>query len=123
MFSHWLLDFITHRPDMPLYPGSAVSVGLGLWNSRAGTMVVESAMFAAGVWIYARCTRAKDRSGTIGFWAMVVMLVLLYVSTAFGPPPPNEKILKVAAFIAWVFLPWAWWFDRHRDFRFAKYSK
>ena len=114
VFSHWLLDFVTHRPDMPLYPGSAVSVGLGLWNSRAGTMLVESAMFAAGVWIYARCTRARDRRGAAGFWAMVVVLLLLYVSTAFGPPPPNEKILKVGAFIAWVFIPWAWWFDRHR---------
>jgi len=114
VFSHWVLDFVTHRPDMPLYPGSAVSVGLGLWNSRAGTMLVESAMFVAGVWIYARTTRARDRIGAIAFWAMVLLLAVLYVSTAFGPPPPSVKSIEVLGLVAWLFVPWAWWFDRHR---------
>ena len=31
--SHWVLDYLTHRPDMPLYPGSA-KFGLGLWHWR-----------------------------------------------------------------------------------------
>jgi len=115
VFSHWVLDFVTHRPDMPLYPGSAVSVGLGLWNSRAGTILVESALFVAGVWIYARTTRARDRIGAIAFWAMVGLLAVLYVSTAFGPPPPSVKAIEVVGFVAWLFIPWAWWFDRHRD--------
>jgi membrane-bound metal-dependent hydrolase YbcI (DUF457 family) len=115
VFSHWVLDYVTHRPDMPLYPGSSVSVGLGLWNSRAGTMLVESAMLVAGVWIYVRCTRPRDRIGVIAFWAMIAVLVLLYVSTAFGPPPPNVQIIKIGGFIAWLFLLWAWWFDRHRE--------
>src|SRR5882672_1710947 len=60
--SHWVLDWITHRPDLPLYPGSA-KVGLGLWNSVPATVVVESAMFAVGVWLYARATRATDVIG------------------------------------------------------------
>jgi membrane-bound metal-dependent hydrolase YbcI (DUF457 family) len=115
VFSHWVLDFVTHRPDMPLYPGSAVSVGLGLWNSRGGTILVESALFVAGVWIYARTTRARDRIGAIAFWAMVGLLAVLYVSTAFGPPPPSVKAIEVVGFVAWLFVPWAWWFDRHRD--------
>ena len=59
--SHWVLDWITHRPDMPLYPGSA-KVGLGLWNSVPATIVVEVTMFILGVWIYARSTRARDRT-------------------------------------------------------------
>jgi hypothetical protein len=50
--SHWVLDWVTHRPDMPLYPGGA-RYGLGLWNSIAGTMVVEFLTFAVGVWISA----------------------------------------------------------------------
>jgi membrane-bound metal-dependent hydrolase YbcI (DUF457 family) len=115
VFSHWVLDFITHRPDMPLYPGSAVSVGLGLWNSRAGTMLVEGAMFVAGVAVYARTTRARDRIGSIAWWAMVIFLTLAYLSSALGPPPPSVKALIVVAFVAWLFVPWAWWFDRHRE--------
>ena len=46
--SHWLLDALTHRPDLPLLPSSPTLVGLGLWNSVAATVVVESAMFIAG---------------------------------------------------------------------------
>ena len=41
--SHWVLDWVTHRPDMPIYPGGP-RYGLGLWNSIAGTMVVEILM-------------------------------------------------------------------------------
>src|SRR5215475_14568193 len=54
--SHWVLDWITHRPDMPLYPGS-IKLGLGLWNSVAATIAVEVPMFAVGVWMYVRATR------------------------------------------------------------------
>src|SRR6266545_7880417 len=64
VFSHWVLDFITHRPDMPLYPGGP-KVGLGLWNSVGGTVIVESAIYIGGVWIYLRSTRARDRLGNI----------------------------------------------------------
>ena len=66
VLSHWLLDFITHRPDLPLYPGGA-RVGLGLWNSLWGTLGVELTLFAIGVWLYARTTRAADRAGSLGF--------------------------------------------------------
>ena len=58
--SHWVLDYLTHRPDMPLYPGSA-KFGLGLWNSIPLTIAIEVAMFGAGVWLYLRATRARDR--------------------------------------------------------------
>jgi hypothetical protein len=39
--SHWLLDFIVHRPDMPIFPGGP-RYGLGLWNSVPATLVVET---------------------------------------------------------------------------------
>jgi membrane-bound metal-dependent hydrolase YbcI (DUF457 family) len=115
VFSHWVLDFVTHRPDLPLWPGSATSVGLGLWNSRAGTFLVEGAMFVAGVAVYARTTRARDRIGAVGWWAMVIFVALAYLSATLGPPPPNVRVLTVVAFVSWLFVPWAWWFDRHRE--------
>jgi membrane-bound metal-dependent hydrolase YbcI (DUF457 family) len=114
VFSHWVLDFVTHRPDMPLYPGSATSVGLGLWNSIVATLLIESAMFAAGIWIYTRATRARDRIGRWAFVALIVVLVVFYLGAAFGPPPPNEKTLALSAVFMWLFVPWAWWLDRHR---------
>jgi membrane-bound metal-dependent hydrolase YbcI (DUF457 family) len=58
--SHWVLDFISHAPDMPLWPGRSPKLGLGLWNSIPGTLLVEGAMFAAGIWMYLRATRPAD---------------------------------------------------------------
>lgn len=70
--SHWLLDWVTHRPDMPLYPGGGPRLGLGLWNSIVGTIIVEITLLAVGVWLYVRITRARDRIGQYAFvtyWA------------------------------------------------------
>jgi len=75
--SHWVLDFVTHRPDMPLYPGGR-GLGLGLWNSVSGTVMTESVMFAAGLWLYAAGTRARGGVGRYGFWALVAVLLLSY---------------------------------------------
>jgi len=115
--SHWVLDWITHRPDMPLYPGSH-RYGLSLWNSIPGTMAVELAMFAIGVWLYLRATAARDRIGRYAFAAFVVILLAIYVSNLFGGPPPNGKSVIWASLIAEpILLLWAWWFDRHRVLR------
>jgi hypothetical protein len=117
VLSHWVLDFITHRPDMPLYPGS-VKVGLGLWNSVAGTLIVEGAMFIAGLMIYARVTRARDRIGRYGLWALVLVLSGSYVSSLFAPPPQNMTALAIFAIIfGWLFVAFGWWVDKHRESR------
>ncbi|MGA2883285.1 MAG: metal-dependent hydrolase [Bryobacteraceae bacterium] len=115
--SHWVLDWITHRPDMPLYPGGA-RYGLGLWNSISGTMVVEILMFSAGVWMYVHATRAKDRIGRYAFIAYIVLLLLIYVANAFGTAPGSvTEVAWAAIALPVVFIPWAWWFDRHRGRR------
>jgi membrane-bound metal-dependent hydrolase YbcI (DUF457 family) len=115
--SHWVLDWITHRPDMPLYPGSH-RYGLSLWNSIPGTMAVELAMFAIGIWLYLRATTARDRIGRYAFAAFVAILLAMYVSNLFGGPPPNVESVIWASLIAEpILLLWAWWFDRHRVLR------
>jgi hypothetical protein len=112
--SHWVLDWITHRPDMPLYPGGP-RYGLGLWNSIAGTLVVELLMFAVGVWLYARTTRARDRIGQYAFLAYVALLLVLYIGDRFSPPPASVSELAWTGIAAEVILLlWAWWFDHHR---------
>ena len=89
VLSHWMLDWITHRPDMPLYPGGGPRFGLGLWNSIAGTMVVEIGMLLIGVALYMSGTRARDRIGSYAFAAYVLLLLFLFVADRFSPPPQN----------------------------------
>jgi hypothetical protein len=109
--SHWVLDFIVHGPDMPLYPGGP-RVGLGGWNSAPLTWGLEALFYAGGLTIYLRTTRAKDAIGRWGLWALVAVQVLLY--TVGGSPPPSVSVLAWSALILWLFIPWAAWIDRHR---------
>jgi membrane-bound metal-dependent hydrolase YbcI (DUF457 family) len=115
--SHWILDWISHGRDMPIYPGGP-RVGLGLWNSVAGTMVVEIAMFAAAVAWYASFTKARDRVGRYGFFGFVALLFLAYVADRFSAPPSSVGEIVWPGIIAEaVLITWAAWFDRHRGAR------
>ncbi len=113
VFSHWVLDFVTHIPDMPLYPGGP-EVGLGLWRSTVGTIVIESTLFVVGVAIYLRSTRARDRIGSISMWAFIALLVLAYASSIASPPPADYHLIAWVGLGAVLFQLWVHWFDRHR---------
>jgi hypothetical protein len=114
VISHWLLDALSHQPDLPLFPGSSIHIGLGLWNSRFWTILVEGAIFVVGVGMYARATHARDGTGVLAFRSFVVLLLLLYVLNVFGPPPPSETAIAYSALGMWLFVLWAYWLDRHR---------
>jgi len=112
--SHWLLDFITHIPDMPLYPGGP-RYGLGLWNSVIGTALVESVMFAAGVAIYARATRPRDGVGRWAFAGLTTFLLVGFIVNASASPPPSVRALWMMAIVLGALtLALAWWADSHR---------
>ena len=114
VLSHWVLDFISHRPDMPLWPGGP-RVGLGLWYSVPATLVAEFGLFGSGVWLYTRMTRPRNALGSILFWLFVAVLAVLYVMAVFGPPPPSVQVLALSGLLGWLFLAWAYWIDRHRE--------
>lgn len=118
VLSHWVLDAISHRPDLPLWPGSGTMIGFGLWNSVPATMIVEGAMFAAGVWIYVRSAPSRDRTGTWAFWGLIGFLAIAYLGNVFGPPPPSVQAIAIAGIAGFaLFTAWAWWADRHRGAR------
>jgi len=113
--SHWVLDAVVHQPDLPLYPGGAARIGLGLWSSPQAAIVVEAILFLAGITAYATVTQPRDRIGRFGLLGLAAFLVLLYVASIVGPPPPNVTVLAWTALIGWPLTLWPWWVDRHRD--------
>jgi hypothetical protein len=114
VISHWILDFISHRADMPLAPGLNTFVGLGLWNSVSGTLFVEGSLFASAIMLYIHTTAAKDRIGKYSLWSFVIFLVLLWIGNIFGPPPPNLDSFKYVGFSGSLLVVWAYWIDKHR---------
>jgi hypothetical protein len=115
--SHWLLDFVSHRPDLPLWPGDSPKLGLGLWNSIPGTLAFEGAMFAAGIVLYLRVTKAIDWVGSIGFWLLVGLSTLIWAGQPWSPPPPSARSVAWFSLGAWLLPLWAGWVDNHREAR------
>jgi hypothetical protein len=112
--SHWLLDYATHRPDLPLTPGGAHRYGLGLWNSIPGTVAIEVTIFLAGLLLYLRATTARDRAGSAGVWALAIFMLAIYLASAFGPPPPSAAAVAWSAEAMWLLVVWGYWVDSHR---------
>jgi len=116
VLSHWVLDWVTHRPDLPLWPGGPRE-GLGLWNSIPGTIVVEAGLFAVGIWLYLRVTTAKDRVGTAALAALLTLCGLIWISQPWAPPPDSPRAVALGALALWLLPPWAAWAERHRRLR------
>jgi len=112
--SHWVLDLVLHRPDLPILPGGEYRAGFGLWNSLAATLVIELAVFAVGLVLYLRTTTATDRIGSISLWSLVGFLLLIYAGNLFGAPPPSVAAIAWLAQAQWLLIAWGYWIDRHR---------
>lgn len=115
--SHWFLDALVHVPDLPLWPGGGPRVGLGLWNSVPGTLVVEGTLFAAAGWLYLRHARPVTRSRRLGLGVLVTVVALIWASGPFAPPPPSPTAVAVTALAIWLFVVWAGWVDGGRTSR------
>ena len=114
VLSHWVLDWVSHEPDMPLYPGGP-RYGLGLWNSLPATIIVELVLFALGVWLYTRSTTATGRWGSAGWTGLVIFLLLSYVAAEVGTPPPSIRALDVVSLVMIVVVVvWSAAVDRQR---------
>lgn len=113
--SHWFLDALVHRPDLPLAPGMDPKIGLGLWNSPAAGISVEAALFVAGLALYGSATRARDATGRRAFWLLMLALVAAWLGALLGPPPPSVRVLAYTGLAMWLYVAWAAWVDRHRQ--------
>ena len=113
VFSHWVLDLLVHRPDLPILPRGPY-VGLGLWNFPAAELLIEGALYILGIVLYLRATRARDAIGRWGLWVLLLLLLSLWLTGAYGPPPTDVKAVAWGGLVGWLIPLWGWWVDRHR---------
>lgn len=113
--SHWLLDLVVHRPDLPLYFGLSPKLGLGLWQNLPATLALELVVLAAGLWMYVRHTRSLNRTGRFALWGLIAFLVLVYVGSALGPPPASVSALAWSTQMLWVTVALGYWVDANRE--------
>lgn len=110
--SHWVLDFITHAPDMPILPFAGPRLGLALWNSIPGTLVVEGLLWVSCIALYLRGRVFRGWGSRLGFWSLVVITTVMWASGPWTPPPPSVRALGWFALIGWIVVPWAALADR-----------
>lgn len=115
VISHWVLDFITHRPDLPLSFSENEMVGLGLWNNKALTIIIEGGIFVICTWIYLRSTKAINKKGIVLIWTLLILLVASYITNLAGPPPPNVDAIGYAGLLQWIFIGLGYWADKNRQ--------
>jgi hypothetical protein len=113
VLSHWLLDLITHRPDLPLWPRGP-QVGLGLWHSVPATIFVEGGLLVAGLAVYLRSSGARNRVGQWSLVALILVTGLLWLSQPWSPPPPSARAVAFGTLVLWLLPPWARWIEHHR---------
>ncbi len=114
VLSHWVMDYVVHVSDLQLYAQSRM-FGWGLWQHRWLTMALEVALLAIGIGLYQWRTKPKDKVGLYAFAGFIAFLLLAYAGAAFGPAPPSVKKLALITMLSWLMIPWAWWFDKHRE--------
>jgi hypothetical protein len=110
--SHWVLDFVTHAPDLPLWPGPSPRLGLALWNSVPATFALEGAMWLAGIALYLRTRPLQGWKPRLAFWSLVAITTVMWAAGPWSPPPATPEMLGSFALIGWLIVPWAALADR-----------
>jgi len=116
VFSHFVLDFLVHTPDLLLVPGIDIKIGLGLWNNLIVSIVLELVVLVLGFWIYLRST--PSGAGPVGKYGMYVFLIVLAIISVITPfmAFPDELTVAITSELLYtVFALVAWWLDGNRS--------
>ena len=103
VFSHWVLDLIVHRPDLPLWDDTA-KVGLGLWNYPVPALLLEAAILAGGIALYWKCVAGRGRRVVLLLFG--ALLVVIQYSVFFGAPPSSPRQAAMMALISYAAFAW-----------------
>jgi hypothetical protein len=115
VFSHWVLDLIVHRPDLPLYDDT-YKLGFGLWNNPALALALEASLLFVGIFLYLRGSKALSPTGKFGMLVFGILLLIVQGIVFFGAPPSSPSAAALTALLAYVvFGGVAYWLEKKRE--------
>ncbi|HUS09139.1 MAG TPA: hypothetical protein VMZ30_01645 [Pyrinomonadaceae bacterium] len=115
VISHWILDVISHRPDMALAPGVRQVYGFGLWSYLPATLIVEGGFWLVALVLYARSTRPAKFAGRYVFWIGVALITLVWYGNIHAGMDPKPVKAAVGGLILFcLMVAWAYWINRLR---------
>ena len=115
VLSHWFLDLIVHRHDLPLLGGAEHKLGYGLWDQPLLEMPLELGLLLAGFAVYLGVTRARGAVGNVAPWIVLAILFVVQGINWFTPPasdPATFSAMGLAAYFSMAGL--ALWLDNVR---------
>ena len=95
VLSHFVLDVISHDPDMDLLGNGVYKIGLGLWNYPFASYIVEALLLITGLWVYLRTTKSTTLSGKYVLPILSIVLLILNAVNTFGPPQTNTEYFAI----------------------------
>jgi hypothetical protein len=114
VFSHWVLDLVVHRPDLPLYDDT-LKMGFGLWNYPAAAFTLETVILFGGLWLYLRSTTSKSTIGKYGMVLLGFVMLPIQAAVFFGPPPVSDRAAALTALVFYAVFAWIIsWLERKR---------
>ncbi len=112
--SHWVLDLFVHKQDLPVFLQGGPRWGWELWNYPFWAIALEISLLIVGLEIYLLSTKALDKVGNAGLWAMVAFLVIMYLGSILSHPPANLAVIPWIGMAQWLLVAWGYWVDQHR---------
>ena len=115
VLSHFFLDVIVHRPDLPLFGDDSYKLGLGLWNYVISSSLAEILILAVGLWLYLKSTKGITFGGKYGMIIFAVFLVMMQMGSLFMPPPPDIRGFAIFGLVYQLMMVGVVsWLDRKR---------
>ncbi|MGH8369750.1 MAG: hypothetical protein ACRESC_02100 [Gammaproteobacteria bacterium] len=114
VLSHWFLDLLVHAHDLDII-NESFKVGFGLWNYPILELVVEFAVLFGGLAYYLKGNDGLSRNRKLGMIVFCVLMALIQLTSAFGPPPNSVPIIGIAGLVLYGILALAAFFIEPRS--------
>jgi hypothetical protein len=101
VLSHWLLDLIVHRADLPLVHDAGEKLGFALWNHPAAVVPLELGMLLAGFALFMTATTPRGGARSAP-WVVLAVLLAVQAINWFTPPTADQTAFTTLGLGAYV---------------------